>query len=401
MPCHIAGQPFALALVLPLSMPHSFISGRSGGAESMWVAPGTRKHIDRWLEKGLIHESQRRAILAELESQSGGFGLGGVLAVLGALLLGAAVITLIAANWDAIPRLGRVGIVIALIWLGYLGGAWRERAGDAIFSQVFYLVAGAAFGGGIALVGQMYHLSGDTSDAALVWALGVIIAAALLRSFSLSALAGGVGLLYLWTAVSEQSWHSTHYIWVAPLMALVLGTISWWNRSNAGLHAALWLLMGTIITWRFMQFGDDPVVIDYLFAFGGAAAFFAIAKAEGQIERLTRFAGPLLHYALLLSFFGFAILQIEQGEAVSLMFGILVIGLSIGALILKGRDHGKVRSLAYTAFAAETLYLAFVTVGSLIGTSAFFLFAGLVVLFIAFVVIRIEKRLKSNPEATG
>ena len=42
------------------------------------------------------------------------------------------------------------------------------------------------------------------------------------------------------------------------------------------------------------------------------------------------------------------------------------------------------------------MYLAFVTVGSLIGTSAFFLFAGLIVLFIAFVVIRIEKRMKAN-----
>lgn len=364
----------------------------------MWVAPGIRKHIDRWAQKGLIDQSQHRAILAELDAQGGGFGLGGVLAVLGALLLGAAVITLIAANWDAIPRLGRVGIVLALIWIGYLGGAWRERAGDAIFSQVFYLIAGAAFGGGIALIGQMYHLSGDTSDAALVWAIGLIVAATLLRSFALSTLAGGVGLLYMWTAVTEQSWHSTHYIWVAPLMAVILGALSWWNRSNAGLHAALWLLVGTLITWRFMQFGDDPVAIDYLFAFGGAALFFTIAQTEVMVERVTRFAGPMLHYALLMSFFGFAILQIEQGEAASLIMGILVIGLAIGALILKGRDHGKVRTLAYTAFAAETLYLAFVTVGTLIGTSAFFLFAGLVVLFIAFVVIRIEKRMKANPE---
>ena len=367
----------------------------------MWVAPGTRKHIDRWAQKGLIDDRTRQSLFQELDSQGGGFGLGGVLAILGALLLGAAIITLIAANWDAIPRLGRVGLVFALIWLGYLGGAWRDGRGDTIFSQVFNLVAGAAFGGGIALIGQMYHLSGDAADAALVWAVGVIIAAGLLRSFSLSALAGGVGLFYLWSAISEQSWHSVHYIWVAPLLALVLAAISWWNRSSAGLHAALWLLVGTVITWRFMQFGDDPVLIDHLFAFGGAGLFFAIARSEDLVERITRFAGPLLHYSLLLSFFGFAILQVEQGEAGSLLFGILVIGLAIGALMLKGRDHGKVRSLAYTAFAAETMYLAFVTVGSLIGTSAFFLFAGLIVLFIAFVVIRIEKRLKAKPEGVA
>ena len=201
----------------------------------MWGAPGVRKHIERWVQKGLIDDRTRRALVDEMESQGGGFGLGGVLAVLGALLLGAAIITLIAANWDAIPRIGRVGLVLALIWIGYLGGAWRQSKGDGIFSQVFYLVAGAAFGGGIALVGQMYHLSGDTSDAALVWAIGVIMSLQHCCAPSPCRHWPAVLVCFTFGLLSVSIPGIPHIIYgLRPLMAVVLAATSWWNRSNAG-----------------------------------------------------------------------------------------------------------------------------------------------------------------------
>ncbi len=48
--------------------------------------------------------------------------------------------------------------------------------------------------------------------------------------------------------------------------------------------------------------------------------------------------------------------------------------------------------IAYAAFSIEVLYLAFETVGTMIGTSGFFLTAGILVLLLAAFVRRMESR---------
>ncbi len=65
------------------------------------------------------------------------------------------------------------------------------------------------------------------------------------------------------------------------------------------------------------------------------------------------------------------------------LLGIATIALSLVALALEGRDNGAVRFLSYAAFAAEVLYLSYVTIDSMLGTSTFFLLAGLVVAVLA------------------
>jgi uncharacterized membrane protein len=358
-----------------------------------------KKDLDRWVHKGLIDNQTAIRLQDELQSQAGGIGLGGVLAVLGALLLGAAVLTLIAANWEDFPRVGRVAFILILIWFSYFIGAWRDRQGDGVFSQVAYLLGAITFGGGIALVGQMYHLSGDAASAGLVWAIGTLLGAVLLRSFALTALAGGIGLWYLFAALTDNSWHNGGYLLVAPALSLSIAAVSRWNDSRVGIHSAIWLLLGTLICYRFDYnnvFNSKAVPLDYAFAFIGTALFFVIAYAEDLVDRATSFARPLVGYALAMSFFGFCLLQVgyDGDKPSTAMIGIMVIALSIAALIMKGRDHSGVRALAYTAFACEILYLASVTIGSLLGTSALFLLIGVIVLLIAFIVIRVEKRLK-------
>ncbi len=357
-----------------------------------------KKDLDRWVQKGLIDQQTAVRLQDELLSQAGGIGLGGVLAILGALLLGAAVLTLIAANWGAFPRVGRVAFILILIWLSYFVGAWRERQGDSVFSQVAYLLGAITFGGGIALIGQMYHLSGDAASAALVWALGTLLGAILLQSFALSALAGGIGLWYLSAAMTDNSWHNEGYLWIAPVLSITIAAVSRWNGSRVGINSSIWLFLGTLICYRFdrSMFNTRAMPLDYAFAFVGATLFFAIAHCEEVVDRATSFARPLIGYALAMSFFGFCLLQLgyDGDKQSTALIGLMVIALSIAALIMKGTDHRSVRALAYTAFAAEILYLAFVTIGSLLGTSALFLLIGVIILLIAFIVIRVEKRLK-------
>jgi uncharacterized membrane protein len=362
--------------------------------------PGAvRKDIDRWVTKGLIDTRTAGRLRAEL-NEAGGFGLGGVLGVLGGLLLGAAIITLVAANWEAIPRLVRVLSLIGLIWAFWLAGAWRERSGDAVFSQVSYLLATITFGAAIALIGQMYHLSGDTSSAALVWTLGNLVAAALTRSPVVTAAAAGTAIFYMITALTETSWHSSGYLIVVPLVAAALAALSHWNGSRMGKHGALLLLLATLVVWRFDTLADKVHPVDYLIAFGSAALFLAVSWFDDVVDAATGMATALQGYSLFLAFLAFGWIQAADDGDVGLriVIGLIVLALAVGALLLKGRENGKVRSLAYTAFGIEILYLAFYTIGSLIGSSAFFLFAGVIVLFTAWLVVRIEKRLKAQGE---
>lgn len=363
--------------------------------------PGAvRKDIDRWVRKGLIDNQTAGRLRTELD-EAGGFGLGGVLGVLGALLLGAAIITLVAANWESIPRLVRVIGLIGLMWAAWLGGAWREKAGDGVFSQVLYLFATITFGAAISLIGQMYHLSGDTSSAALVWTVGNLVAAALTRSPVVTAAAAGTGIFYLITAITETSWHSSGYLIVVPALVLALAALGQWNGSRMAKHGAVLLLLATYLVWRIDVLDEKVHPVDYLIAFSGAALFFAFAWFDDAVDAVTGIATGLQGYALAIAFLGFAWIQIadDGGVGLRIIIGLLVLALAVGALLLKGRENGKVRSLAYTAFGLEILYLAFYTIGSLIGTSAFFLFAGLIVLFIAWLVVRIEKRLKAQGAA--
>lgn len=365
----------------------------------MRFSGSANQDIQRWIDKGLIDAAKATQLKDEISSNNSGFGLGGILSILGAVLIGSALLMLIASNWESFPRIGRVGLVFAVIALGYVIGAWWELKGDTVFAQVFYLVSAIAFGGGIALIGQMYHLSGDAASAALVWTLGTLSGAILLRSFALSQMSGVIGLFYVSSAVSEQSWHSGAYLWVGLLIAVIVAFVSRWNNSRAGLHTAMWLLLTLCALYRFSGNSFDSVQpIDMLFAFGGAALFFAIAFWESTIERITRFAQPLLAYALALSFIAFAVIQVfDSYQAGSVaIYGLIVIAIAVAALMFKGQNHRDVRVLCYCAFGAEILYLASVTVGSLLGTSAFFLVAGVIVLIIAYLVVRIERQIKST-----
>lgn len=363
------------------------------------------RQIARWQQQGLIDAETASRLKADLEEQSSRFSLGSVLATLGGLLLSAAVIMLVAANWQDMPRLMRIGLVFALIWIGYLGGAWRQSRGDAVFSSVLYVVGAASFGVGIALVGQMYHLSGDVHAAALYWAFGVLAAAFLMRAPVLAAFAAGVGCFYLMSFIFTDTRlgdGADLYRWFGLLLLIVGAGTALFTRSRHSAH--LWALYA--IGWAlFLYFeGESGFVLAGMIILG-LALMLADAFAYETLQRLTRFSRPLAAYGLLLALLALAILQIDDmfsytvdqtGLKHDIFYGILILVLSIAAIALCGRDNGSLRSIAYTAFSVEVLYLAFETVGTMIGTSGFFLTAGVLVLLLAAFVRRMERRFGSR-----
>ena len=160
-----------------------------------------KKDIERWTGEGLIDAATATRLTTDVDAKAvSRISFTTVFSMMAAILLGAALLLLVAANWEAMPRLLRVALLLTLILVGYVGGAVLKLRGHGAFGEAAYLLAAIAFGGSIALIAQMYHLSGEEADAILTWFFGSVLAAVLLRSPTLTI--GAVILSAVWLAMS-------------------------------------------------------------------------------------------------------------------------------------------------------------------------------------------------------
>jgi uncharacterized membrane protein len=155
------------------------------------------RDIQKIHDAGLITGEQRDRIVAQfqLKEESNRFLV--VVSFLGAILVGAGIILLIAAHWDDIPRGVKLAGGLALM-LGAHGAGWWLREGRKDYPNVgeaLHFAGSLLFLGNIALVGQIYHLSSRPPNALLLWWVGMAALPWLLRSaaqFTLFLLAFGV-----------------------------------------------------------------------------------------------------------------------------------------------------------------------------------------------------------------
>src|SRR5690349_16540108 len=123
-------------------------------------ASRVKQDIGRWVETGLVDGPTGEALARDVDSvDRNRLSFGSILAMMAAILLGAAILIFVAANWEAFPRLLRVIMLFAIILGGYVGGAWLKLRDHGAAAEASWLIAAAAFGASIALIGQMYHLS--------------------------------------------------------------------------------------------------------------------------------------------------------------------------------------------------------------------------------------------------
>ena len=355
------------------------------------------REIDQWTRNGLLQPGQGEALLADHDRRHTGFSLSAVLAVLAAVLFGAAVIALIAANWEFIPRLMRVIGVFVLIAGGLVVAALALRRGAGGLSEAALVFTLLCYGAGVALVGQMYHLSGDEAAFMLTWALAALVVS---LSFSSPMAAIGAGLLGFGYLVADLSIfdagpgvHISAYMTVLAL-ALAIGLSAWRSGSVIAGHLSALLL----ICWV-MWIVHDTTELEpgYVLAVLGAAAFGGGSLAPGLFGNAIARHGTLSAYGAVMLLSGLGLIQAmldNPSLAVELAVAALILLISVALLVVAGGENRLVRRFAYFAFAAETIYVVSETLGSLLGSFGFLFLGGLVLAIIAFVVMKIEKRFK-------
>ena len=206
--------------------------------------------ISSWVEREIISVEQARTICRlydvdyeAIRSRSTGYR---VLVVLGFLFIGLALITVIGANWDTIPRGVRMGGLLALT-AGTHVLALRHHLSDRTSLATGLFVLGNLFyGASIILIAQIYHLGEHMPDGVFWWALGSLPFAALLRSPWLALMSGLLALVWLYLEYTTWLLNATFLAFAFPVFLSVELYVLARARANALLFLTF---VASLILW--------------------------------------------------------------------------------------------------------------------------------------------------------
>ncbi len=357
------------------------------------------RDLKRWRDNGIVDADTARAIETDIAAHGRSASLPTIMAILGAALLCFAAMTFVAANWQELSKLTRLCILFGGLWGSYIAAWVTQRASMPYIAEAAILLGSGLFGANIMLIAQIYHLDGNPPDAVFMWACGVLLAGIVLQSRPALALAIVLFSVWSWWEVVQQG-AEAHFPFLIAWAACAIPIF--WLRWKVGYHLLAVSLGGWIIGLGYVfEDGDlfdtraaHPLVV----GIGLALTAVGIA-ARGVIERWTGFGGPFVIYGLAVTYAGmFAMQFIDDTNMPSIT--ILALGsliLVLGALYYGVHiDNRGLTRFAYLLFCIELLGLYFKTLGTLLDTALFFLIAGVIVIVLATIAGRLNRRGKSG-----
>jgi uncharacterized membrane protein len=408
--------------------------------------------VDDWQSRGLIDTTTAVTLSSDIGQTTSSFAFRNILILLAVICLGFAAMTFVAANWDEMTRLTRVGIIFAAMWASWGASAVFLSRGQSWFAQIFTLGACAMFGAGIMLISQIYHIQGNPADAVWLWAIGTILAAGLTRS--IPALCLSIALFFIWM---NYEWNffgrdfDLHFDF--PIYMAACAALAYWMKTRFAAHLIVlatcyWALgivfiqldqkslmhfsivLGTAFSVLSLMLYSDRVYL-WLRGFERAVAFYIIGVLGVLVtawhfisieSRFEREMFPLLFDFIPAAVIATAICCILAALAfrrkhentydlvataifAAITFGLILFApgtnFTTEALMLAGSiwiirmgwriEYRPIAALGFIAFGGAMLLIYFETIGSLLGTSIFYLVAGVMLLTGVFLIPRLTK----------
>lgn len=244
--------------------------------------------LARWQADGVIMPATSAAIRGALLPLSPAVGIATVVAIVGGLLIAAAFLAFIAANWAVIPRPARFAILLAGIFgASGIGAVFAYRQQKAL-ADIAVCVGAIIFGAAIALVGQMYHLGEDFAGGMMLWSAGALVAA--MATGSRGALAVALAAGCFWSGARMfEALQGPHLPFVA-FWLIAAGLAVAWNsvvaRHLVAVTALAWWGVAQFSVSGFFFGGGLPVTL----AAGAALLLGAgLALASLRVETLRLF----------------------------------------------------------------------------------------------------------------
>jgi len=297
-----------------------------------------------WQANGTISAEAGDAIRRALGPMPGGIGVATVVGIAGGLLIAAAFLAFVAANWSAIPRVARLGMLLAAIAGAHALGAWFAREKRDHLADTAVAVGAIAFGASIALVGQMYHLAGDFAAAMLLWGLGALAAAAL--TGSRGALAVALVAACMWSGTRAIQFEDTPHLPFVAFWLVAAALALLWNSAPAR-H----LVSIAALVWWGVNGGDVPNPA-FVWAAGTALLLGGglLVQARGpEAVRMLGEVGAAYAAFATIPVLAFAVFDVSGTPAISawlIVCGVLGVVFATGASALMGRPSLVLASAA-------------------------------------------------------
>jgi uncharacterized membrane protein len=390
--------------------------------------------LAKWVAEGVISGDAAQSIRKARFGEEAGSRLPGIFAMLGALMLAASVSAFVAANWQEIPRLVRLGGILTVVAGCFIPALQLERRGMPNAADAPITFATLCFGAGVALVGQMYHLPADWPAGAMLVAIGALEAAAFTGKNGPLVIALVALTSWSWGRFDAWQWREIHWSFLllfVPAFLLALGRENRLVAHAAILALSVWLATvlapqahdkyalslvdgGIAFSMVYIATGllalerDWPAVIKALLPWGEIA--LALEKPSIAAPAVALYVYPA-YAAALLTLAALAALARARDNGRLIIIAACVVGLMI-PLIFHGMSGSDVLrrvlvSVAvfasavaliaggllagfrtfivagYAVFGVSILILLWQTIGTLLSQSLFFLAAGVALLGLA------------------
>ena len=386
--------------------------------------------IARWRESGLITDEQSQAILDFESVGVPRFRLGirfnrliVVLSTLGAVLVGAGLISFVASNWDGIPAIAKlamlVGGQVVTYWIAYQLQFVRgyPRVGGAI------MFTGAAwFAANVFLVAQSYNLATDNRDLMIWWFLGILPLAYLTRSKPITVMAVGiftVGVSWkaaTWADSTESAFLIMGILLLTAAALYAIGMLHL-RRESLKFHAGPYLVSGALLAigatylltfdgifqeTRQASLRDLRAVTGSYLVLASLVSAISVAAIAVAVRNLyrsggtlaSRFAEPGIVALVVGSGWFIATLPFRASEPYVVAFNLLLVVLIFGSIVLgivNRRESFVNVGIVFFVIDLATRYLELTV--DMLDTSLAFIVGGLLLLGVGYGMERARRRL--------
>lgn len=314
------------------------------------------RDLDRWISDGLVPAGSRGAILAEAHEPRR-LDAAAALGFVGLMLLGAAAIAFVAANWDDMTRALRFSLVLLAFLASVVAAAETARRRMGSTSNALLGLAALVFASALGLTGQIFDIMGDPQRS--LWIAGLTAGA--LAAAGRSSAAAVVGLALIGAGdVARPDWGSDGAVLPAPLLvfAAPFGIMAGWRwRSIPLAHVAALAWMLGLLHLALdgeVEMADQLRVRSWLLCALLAGLAGALRTGFGRWATMIRL---LYGWAVLGSLLFLALAGVQEApDTTTFLHRVLWLAASVGTVVLGRTDrHGFSTAVGVVSLLAAIL----------------------------------------------
>jgi len=250
-----------------------------------------KRELPRWREEGLLDADAEATLFRRYDLDEDGVSVAAAtIYTLGALLVGAGIVSFVAWNWEDMGRPAKLSVLSVTLVGAHAAGFWMWRIAGVLprLGHALTMLGTLIFGASIGLIAQMYHIDPDPGASWGIWAIGATVAAWALRSVPNASIAVVVACIWGVTdmVLQQRLLAVVPFAASVPFLALLCLERSSWLFILAAAGFTILTVTATIL-----GFMDGAGFSISMLACSGACVAFSLAP---WFARESRVLGILL-----------------------------------------------------------------------------------------------------------